>query len=215
MYCAGSLFPLMNHAAYLCYMVRIGGSLSHSTFLNELVPLWFRLESWRPNTEFETSCRVQVTPIDAEYIVHTAEAYRYATILYLQQAIPDLPGLGIREVTREVFNHLSIVPSSSTITLVQIFPLFVAGCEASEVEDRQWVKERWTVMIARMRVRNVSKCWEITQEVWRRRDLCRRLRSENMKLVAVSVEDYEKESMVGGELHWAGVVEEWGWEVSF
>ncbi|KAE9371846.1 hypothetical protein N431DRAFT_377881 [Stipitochalara longipes BDJ] len=214
MYCAGSLFPLMNWAADLCYAARMGLSHILLVFVGDAVSLRLRLENWVPNTEFGTSCRVNVSVLDAEYIIHTAEAYRYAIILYLQQTLPELPGMDIQEVMREVFDNLSIVPSSSTITFVQIFPLFVAGCEANKAEDRRWVGERWAVMIARMRVRNVSKCWEITQEVWRRRDLYR-LISENAQWMADDGEDSDVELTVMGKLHWAQVMREWDWEVSF
>jgi len=214
MHSAGSLYPLMNRAADLCCAARTGDSFVFPIIFGDAVSLRHRLENWVPNKEFGSSCRVYVSALVAEYIIHTAEAYRYATILYLQQAIPGLPGADREEVTRKVFDHLAVVPSISTITFVQIFPLFIAGCEANEVEDRKWVQERWTVMIARMRVRNVSKCWEITQEVWRRRDLCRRLRGENARGMVGVVEDNE-EFMGIGSSHWAQVLKEWGWEVSF
>lgn len=223
MSCAGSLFPLMNRAADLCHAIRTVGCASIG-ITEEAATLRIDLETWKPNQEFPALCRVHVSPVDAQYIIHIARAYRHATILYLQQAVLQMPGTSMKQVVREVFGYLSIVPPSSTIAFVQIYPLFVAGCEARSQGDRRWVKERWEIMIAHMRVINVSKCWEITQEVWKRRDdyRQRKMKNRDTKFQGTEVEGMEHDIaesdpvfLVGGRLHWATIMMDLGWEVSF
>jgi hypothetical protein len=67
-------------------------------------------------------------------------------------------------------------------------------------------------MLAHMRVTNVSKCWEITQEVWKRRDA---YRQQRMQGVADTVDNKDPEFSVKGRLHWAAVMKDWDCEVSF
>jgi hypothetical protein len=212
MFCAGSLFPLMAWAADLCYAVRITTCNVRDIF-EEAITLRLELDRWTPNERFVTT--VRVSEASTQSIVHTAEAYRSATILYLQQALPETPGPSIVHVAQAIFGHLSRVPPDSSICFVQIYPLFVSGCEASTNQEREWVKERWAVMAARMRVTNVSKCWEITQEVWRRRDAYQQLRSENAQGVADNIGGLDPEFSIKGRLHWAAVMKDWDCEVSF
>ncbi|KAF8846689.1 hypothetical protein BDZ45DRAFT_637914, partial [Acephala macrosclerotiorum] len=180
MFCAGRVFRFMKRAADLCYEVRMANSAS-STNIAEAVALAREIVAWTPNAlvSFPSSSRLHVSGLDERYMMYTAEGYRYATLLYLRQAVPEMPSISIQQLARDTIRHLSSCPPSSTIALAQVYPLFVAGCEASSNEERQWVKERWTAMIARMRVTNVHKCWEITQEVWKRRDAHRQQRSGN------------------------------------
>jgi hypothetical protein len=75
-----------------------------------------------------------------------------------------------------------------------------------------------------MRVKNVSKCWVITQEVWKRRDTYRQERKEHravydlepgFEFMGDGVEELDLEFLVGGRLHWASVMKDLDWEVSF
>jgi len=45
-----------------------------------------------------------------------------------------------------------------------------AGCEATDHEEREWVKERWGLMSSRMKLGIIERCLEVTKEVWNRRD---------------------------------------------
>jgi hypothetical protein len=213
----------MTRAGELCYSVRMT-TRNASDIISAAFTLKFELELWTPNEAFVTQCRVQVSTTDAQYVMDTAEAYRYATILYLQQAVPEITITGMKGLVQVTISHLSSVPPCSAISLVHIYPLFIAGCEASNEEERQWVKERWEVMIARMRVKNVSKCWEITQEVWKRRDAYRQARNEDRAVydlesgvgsIEDDVEESDLEFLAGGRLHWASVMNDLGWEISF
>jgi hypothetical protein len=130
--------------------------------------------------------------------------------------MPDIFGTTSNQyLARATVNQLSHSPPSCSVTHTQIYPLFVAGCEASTKQEREWIKERWAAMAARMRVTNVSNCWKITQEVWGRRDAYRQLRSENAQGVADNIDDVDPEFSVKGRLHWAAVMKDWNCEVSF
>ncbi len=161
--------------------------------------------------------------MDRECLVPIAEAYRHATILYLCQVVPEILATSTEKLASTIFARLSSVPPSSKVSFVQIYPLFVAGCEACNEEERQWVEERWAGMMARMKVKNVDKCWEITQEVWRRRDAHRKWKNRNgvrlpqpsVDLSREAVEGLDPEFSVRGRLHWACVMKDWQWEVSF
>jgi hypothetical protein len=74
-----------------------------------------------------------------------------------------------------------------------------------------------------VRVKNIEKCWEITQEVWRRRDKYRQERNRNstdhqqamFDCSGGILKEMDSRFLVWGELHWARVMKEWEWEVSF
>ena len=70
--------------------------------------------------------------------------------------------------------------------IVQIYPLMVAGCEATTAEDRQWVRGRWAAMNARMRIGIIEKSATVAEEVWRRRDVYEAQPTSNRKLVATA-----------------------------
>ena len=167
----------MQQAARVCHEV-VSETSPPSAVYQRATRLRQEIEGWTPTIRHPRS-RTQLFTADEEYMLHTAEAYRYATLLYLHQAVPEMLSTTSQQLAKEVIRHLCSCPPSSTITFAQTYPLFVAGCEATSKEDRQWVKERWTIKMAQMIVPNIPKCWEITQEVWKRRDAYGQLRRES------------------------------------
>jgi hypothetical protein len=204
-------------AAGLCYDVRMA-TIASSDIITKAEALKRKVERYSHDNDtiYLSMPTVPLSALDKQYVVHTAEAYRYAILLFLHQVMPDIFGMTSSQyLARATVSHLSRSPPSCSITFAQIYPLFVAGCEASTKQEREWVKERWAAVAARMRVTNVSKCWEITQEVWRRRDAYRQLRSENAQGEADNIDDMDPEFSVKGRLHWAAVMKDWNCEVSF
>jgi hypothetical protein len=103
--------------------------------------------------------------------VQTAEAYRWATMLLLRQAIPAIPRtMTLEELAQKVLCFLATVPMDSRTIIIQTFPLLVAGSEIEDLEEREWVKQRWDAMSVRMITGIVDRCLELTFEVWRRKD---------------------------------------------
>ncbi|GAB7360053.1 hypothetical protein MBLNU230_g7575t1 [Neophaeotheca triangularis] len=180
--CANTLFPLIGRVANLVRRV-CRSKCSTPVIITQANDLKLALEAWDPPEFIEPpedpTCTVQ-------HALQTAEAYRWATLLHLHQAVPELPFLPSAELSQKVFIYLATVPLVSRTVIVQIYPLLVAGCEALDPGYRQWVRERWQAMGQRMRVGIVEKCWTVTEEVWRRRDAYEAQPSSRRKLVATS-----------------------------
>ncbi|PMD53284.1 uncharacterized protein K444DRAFT_172372 [Hyaloscypha bicolor E] len=203
---------LIYAAADLCYEVRMA-TVTTSDIITKAEALKRKVGRYSHDTSYLSTTTVHLSALDKQYVVHTAEAYRYAILLFLHQVMPDIFGMASSQcLARTTVKHLSRSPPSCSVTFTQIYPLFVAGCEANNKEERDWAKERWVAMLAHMRVTNVSKCWEITQEVWKRRDA---YRQQRMQGVADTVDNKDPEFSVKGRLHWAAVMKDWDCEVSF
>lgn len=177
--CAATLFPLIGRVANLCRKVRKVETNSIA-IISQAIELKEAIEQWSPppGTVFE---RPEDPSAEIQHALQTAEAYRYATLLYLHQAIPEIPSLTSAQLAKKVLIYLATVPLSSRLVIVQIYPLLAAGCEAWDSEDRQWVEERWQSMASRMWIGNVDRCWEVMQEVWARRDAAEKEKADKEK----------------------------------
>ncbi|RLL99452.1 hypothetical protein CFD26_105143 [Aspergillus turcosus] len=164
--CATTLFPLINQVARLIQRVRKTESNSIS-LVSQAIELKRLIEQWEPPEWF-------VPPEDptseVQHSIQTAHAYRWATLLYLHQAVPEMPSEPAADLAKRVLILLATVPSSSRTTIVQMFPLIAAGCEAEPGEDRQWVLSRWRAIQSRLMLGSIDRCIEVVQEVWSRRD---------------------------------------------
>lgn len=166
--CASSMFPLIGKVASLCRKVRKVESNSIA-IISQAIELKEAIVQWSP-PPFTSIERPEDTTSEVQHALQTAEAYRYATLLHLHQAVPEIPSWTSAQLAKKVLVYLATVPLSSRLVIVQIYPLLAAGCEAYELEDRHWVEERWQSMAARMWIGNIDRCWEVMQEVWARRD---------------------------------------------
>ncbi|KAJ8068961.1 hypothetical protein OCU04_002642 [Sclerotinia nivalis] len=173
---AATLFPLIGRAANLCRKVQKSKSNSIA-IVSQAMELKQAIEQWQPSTSFSTP---EDPTSEIQHALQTAEAYRYATLLHLHQAVPEIPSLTCAELAKKVLVFLATVPLSSRLVIVQIYPLLAAGCEAKDDEDRTWVEERWASMGRRMWIGNIDRCWEVMQEVWRRRDEITRQKEQEL-----------------------------------
>lgn len=164
--CASTLFPVIGRVANLIRKVRTSSSNSIN-IISQANELKAALESWQAPLAFEAP---EDLDSDIEHSLQTAEAYRWATLLYLHQAVPEIPSKSAAQLAKRALVYLATVPLTSRTVIVQIYPLLAAGCEASSEEDRTWVKDRWAAMMERMLIGNLDRCWEVIQEVWTRRD---------------------------------------------
>ncbi|KAI9890659.1 MAG: hypothetical protein M1814_003728 [Vezdaea aestivalis] len=164
--CASSLFPLIGRVANLVRKVRRSSTNSPS-IIARAAELKILIEEWEVGTSWEA-------PEDQSSIIthsiQTAEAYRWATLLYLHQAVPEIPSITSTELARKVMVYLATVPLTSRAIIVHIYPLLAAGCEASSLDDRKWIDDRWAAMTARMWIGNIDRCRDVVREVWDRRD---------------------------------------------
>lgn len=178
--CAGTLFPLIGHVANLvrkvCRSPRNGVWI-----IGEARDLMTSLEKWAPPAYIE---RPEDPLTDVRHALQTAEAYRYATMLHLSQSVPELPfDLTMEQMAQRVLQYLATVPLNSRMLLVHIYPLMIAGCQAVEDGDREWIRQRWGVMGQLMRIGVIDKCIALSEEVWRRRDAYEAKPNEKRKLV--------------------------------
>ncbi|KAK5703495.1 hypothetical protein LTR17_022053 [Elasticomyces elasticus] len=180
--CANTLFPLIGRVANL--VRRVCRSQTNSpAVISQANDLKTALETWDPPAYIE---RPEDPTTDVQHTLQTAEAYRWATLLHLHQSVPELPGPNSAELAQRVLQYLATVPLASRTVIVQIYPLMVAGCEAADAEDRQWVRDRWNAMSQRMRIGVIEKSSTVTEEVWRRRDAYEAQPTTKRKLVATA-----------------------------
>ena len=163
--CATTLFPIIGQVATLISKVKLERYLSFG-LVNRASELRSSLEAWEPpaNVLFpeDPNC-------DIRHALNTAEAYRWATLLYLHQACPEIPAKPASYYAENALGQLAAVPLTSRTVIVHIYPLLAAGCEMVKDDDQEWVSQRWTAMSHVMQLGNVDRCYEITREVWRRR----------------------------------------------
>ncbi|KAL8663020.1 MAG: hypothetical protein Q9202_004250 [Teloschistes flavicans] len=164
--CASTFFPLIGHVANLVRTVS-KRARNDMLIIDQANNLKRAVEAWQPPEMFEAP---DDETSDVEHSLDTAEAYRWATLLYLHQAVPEMPSRTSEELAQKVLVYLLKVPLSSRAVIIQIYPLLAAGCEVTSHEDRAWVQDRWLAMMKRMLIGNVDRCWEVVKEVWDRRD---------------------------------------------
>lgn len=165
--CAVSLFALIGRVTHLIQKVR-KTERNGLAIISQAEELREQLERWTPPAPglFE---RPEDATCEVRHSLQTAEAYRYATLLYLHQAVPEIPSMSCDTLARKVLNFLASVPVSSRTTIIQIFPLLAAGCEVTSDEDQEWVTQRWASMMLRLKIGNVESCWDVTRTIWSRR----------------------------------------------
>lgn len=164
--CAHTLFPIIGRVANLVRRVRRTDSNGPS-IISQAIHLKSQLEGWTPPSFIEDPEDETTSPHDS---IKTAVAYQYATLLYLHQAVPEIPSEPSSVLAKRVLCEIATVEPRSRSVIVHIYPLMAAGCEVMEQDDREWVKERWGLMASRMKLGILEKTLDVTREVWSRRD---------------------------------------------
>ncbi|KAJ5166237.1 uncharacterized protein N7482_005018 [Penicillium canariense] len=164
--CAATLFPLIGKVARLVQRVRKTSTNSVS-IVSQAMELKALVEQWEPPRWFAPP---EDPTSEVQHSIQMAHAYRWATLLYLHQAVPELPSEPAEELAKRVLILLATVPPTSRTTIIQMFPLLAAGAEVDVEEDRKWVLERWSVVQSRLMIGGVDRCLDVIREVWARRD---------------------------------------------
>lgn len=165
-----TFFPIMRRVADLINKVRARETNRNSpAIISQAIEIRRAIEQWTLPIDLETIDDPSQTMTDA---IQTAEAYRWSSLLMLYQAVPELPNLtSYGELAQKILVYLATIPLSSTTIIVHIFPLMVAGCDAVEEEDRQFVRDRWACMSLRTSSPSlIARCVQITEELWKRRE---------------------------------------------
>ncbi|CAH6718670.1 hypothetical protein CLIB1444_01S11936 [[Candida] jaroonii] len=248
--CAQSLFAIMGKVAALIFKMRksrkkdqkLSGRNTLST-ITVATQLRQQLISWKPTISASMIEQVNDnTSSELSSCIATAEAYRYSTLLYLHQAVPEIPSLSSHQLAEKIFILLASIPTNSPTYTVHIFPLLVSSCEAEPQEEREWCETRWKVLSERLWIGNIDRAMEVVKEVWRRKDEYVRKKQINSLgmddvfipngndkekfknistqlsglMAAINSEQGSVDDITGGiysKLHWSSVMKEWGWEV--
>lgn len=135
-----SFFPIMRRVADLINKVKATARNSPA-IISQALELKRVIENWTPPVDLEAIDDPSPNMTDA---IQTAEAYRWATLCLLYQTVPELPNLtSYGELAQKILIYLATIPLNSTTIIVHLLPLMVAGCDAVEDEDREFVRERW------------------------------------------------------------------------
>ncbi|OAX78422.1 hypothetical protein ACJ72_07271 [Emergomyces africanus] len=203
--CATTLFPLISRVASLVQKVRRTKSNS-IPLISQALDLKTLIEQWEAPKYFQPP---EDPTSNVQHSFQTAQAYRWATLLYLHQAVPEIPSESGAELAKRVLVLLATVPPSSRATIVHIYPLFVASCEVKSEEDRNWVTERWAAMQSRLMIGNIDRCLEVVREVWHRRDeFSRQNMSSPRACFAQPVDTTTRRSIYGAGKRFAETEEE-------
>ncbi|KAL3464827.1 fungal-specific transcription factor domain-containing protein [Aspergillus heterothallicus] len=103
---------------------------------------------------------------------HTTEAHRSAALIYLYRTVYDIGApheLTLVQV-RRCIDSMAAVSLSSPLISAHVWPLFTAGCEATEPADRQFVKQRLMEMYRLRRIQSLRKVCELMEQVWLSKD---------------------------------------------
>ena len=166
---ATTFFPIMRRVADLIYKIRMKNALRNSpVVISQALELKREIEEWAPPVDLEAVHDHSQLMTDA---IQTAESYRWSTLALLYQTVPELPNLtSYGELSQKILVYLATIPLSSPTIIVHILPLMIAGNDAVEQEDREFVRDRWKAMSQRLVTGIVQRALEITEEVWKRRD---------------------------------------------
>jgi hypothetical protein len=187
------------------------------------------IEQWKPPSIFRSYDDPRCTLQDC---LQTAEAFRWAILLYLHQAVPEIPSEPAIILAKRVLVLLAAVQWSSRTLITQVFPLLAASCELEDEEDRTWASQRWEVMQEKHKSDTYLRCIEIMCEVWNRRKAFAQRNQRTQQIAFVthgersSCENMDRMSIVSpvlpasiefektvrGSLHWIGVMTDWKWE---
>jgi hypothetical protein len=176
--CATTLFPLIGQVANLIQRVRKSEKNSF-VIISQARELKNAIDQWDLPTHFNPPDDPNSELQDS---IQTAYAYRWAVLLYLHQAVPEIPSPSSAELADNTLKFLATVPLTSRTNIVHIFPLFAASCEFENEEDRGWIMDRWQMMQNRLKIGNIDRCVEVIHEVWRRRDSARAERGRTRSL---------------------------------
>lgn len=111
---------------------------------------------------------VRDPPWDESEIYATNEAFHWAGLLHLLRRVlgrpPDDPE--VQNAVREIFNTLERVRPDGSAGACLLFPMFSAGCDAQDPEQREKLLERLNA-VEGFGMTQVQRARELVERVWR------------------------------------------------
>lgn len=133
--------------------------------------------------EWQHPCDTKDTPLG-----WLAEAYRHAALIHLYRVLEKNLQVYSKVIRRkiqasvaQICNAAKAMPLGSLAECTMLFPLFMAGGEASDDGHIETIRERLLSMNRWRRFRNVEVCLDLLDEVWRLR--CAGTRKSNQAKV--------------------------------
>ncbi|RDW72766.1 fungal specific transcription factor domain-containing protein [Aspergillus mulundensis] len=121
-------------------------------------------------------------------LVALGYAYRSAALIYLYRRMRSFIRLGseysspthrnellgvlaskISLETTATLNHIAEIPSTEIVESALLFPLFLAGGEATKTMEINLIRQRLYLMLEKRHFQNISRALAILEEVWDRR----------------------------------------------
>lgn len=121
--------------------------------------------------------RIQVDQEDLhnKALIHHAEAFRFASLLYIYRHLLRFcdPGavykLRISDCVRHILQHARQVPSNLFCEMGLLFPLFMAGIvSGGDIEAREYVQDRLMGIEDWTKFKHVKRVRELLQMLWSR-----------------------------------------------
>lgn len=97
--------------------------------------------------------------------------YRQSTWVYLYRTIqPSQPGAKIRRAVAEGLMFMQKLPENSATQSILLMPLFILGCAAFEVNQRQLITDRFKSLYEYSGLGNILAAHEAVEKVWQLMD---------------------------------------------
>jgi hypothetical protein len=167
--CASTLFPFLGRLVdIISHALNASNGNNSLDDISRATELRVTFEHWSPTIQIETSDEDKSCVADS---IQTAEAYRWAALLLLRQTVPEVPWAHSQlELAQKTLVYLATIPRDSRSTMLQVFPLMVAGVEIMEEDNRNWIRRRWDHMSKVLNMVVAERCQKLLEEVWGRRD---------------------------------------------
>ncbi|OTA52449.1 hypothetical protein K449DRAFT_440735 [Hypoxylon sp. EC38] len=110
-------------------------------------------------------------------VEHTVQAYIHAAFIYLHRVWHNegAPHFSAMKHARSCLTHLSLVPVDSPLVSAQVWPLWTAGCESIDQDQRQFVRVRADSMYEARHLPSLRRIKQDIEEVWKIKDEQRNL----------------------------------------
>ncbi|KAH9882668.1 hypothetical protein J1614_000904 [Plenodomus biglobosus] len=126
-------------------------------------------------------CSRSTAAVDDSDIRCTAEAYRHAAFIYLYRTWLDIGApnpISVDHVKR-CLEYIERVEVSSPLTSAHVWPLFTAGCEAIDEEQRNFVRNRFGDMYTLKRFPSLKRVMGDIEHVWAAKDLEEQMKGQD------------------------------------
>jgi hypothetical protein len=111
----------------------------------------------------------------------TAEAYRHAAFIYLYRTWLDIgaPNPISMDHVQRCLEYIQKVEVDSPLTSAHVWPLFTAGCEAIDIAQRQFVRDRFEEMYTAKRFPSLRRVMRDIEDVWVAKDMEQQLKGQD------------------------------------